>query len=387
MRRILDTDQHVTPPKNFWVDRMPAKFADVAPRVVETDDGTEAWSFDGGKDLHAFGLENVGGENPSRLSWHMRYDQMDPAFYDPKARLAAMDVDGVDVALLFASVAGRCAATEDDELYEQCFVTYNDGILDWAGEGDPDRMFPAAIIPCRSLEMSMKELGRVADLGFRHFLGIMSPNGSPHPSPEDRPFWALVQETGLVVSLHGGGVGGRFPAQAAREGNKRLAVPPVRDQVTIAAGRSGAMGVTTTLANFVLYGLFEQFPYLKFALIETSVGWFRSFAERLDAAFLAHRSLLEDPSALRQLPSEYLSRVRMNFDRETDVNALIADVGVDRLLFGTDYPHIGTYWPHSRYYLELLFKQLSSADIDAILWDNAAELYRIEVPKAARAAA
>ncbi len=376
MRRVLDTDQHVTPPKDFWTGRMASKYRDVAPRVVELPDGSEAWSFEGGKDLHAFGLENVGSRDPTTLSWSTRYDQLDPAFYEPSEPIKAMDVDGIDAALLFASVAGRCAVTADDDLYRECFRAYNDGIWEWARAGDPQRMFPAAIIPCRSLSTATEELRRVADIGFRHFLGIMSPNGTTRPTADDDPFWALVEETGLVVSLHGGGVGGRFPGAPA-PATPNVATPPVRDQIAIAAGRSGGMGVQTTLALFVFAGLFERFPALKVALIETSAGWYPSFVERLDFAYSVHRTLLSEGTRLRQLPSEYLQRVRVNFDRETEAGFLCNYIGPDRLMFGTDYPHIGSYWPHSRYYLDLLLKQCPPEDAHSILWGNAASLYGI----------
>jgi predicted TIM-barrel fold metal-dependent hydrolase len=376
MPRFFDTDQHVTPPKDMWTSRMPKKFADVAPKVVEMPDGSEAWSFDGGVDLHAFGLENVGSRDPKELSWATRYDQLDPAFYDAKARVKAMDQDGAAAALLFASVAGRGAATPDDELYEALFCTYNDGIRDWADEGDPNRMFPAAIIPCRGLEMATNELERTAAMGFKHFLGVLSPSGG-RPSRADDPFWSLVQETGMVMSLHGGAVGGRFPGATAARPKSKMATPPVRDQVTIAAGRSGGMGVQVSLASFVFSGLLERFPNIKMALIETSAGWFPTFVERLDAAFLAHRDLLTN-EPLAALPSEYLANVYMNFDRETEAITYRDQIGTDKLLFGTDYPHIGSYWPYSRYFLHVLLKELSEADVDGILWGNAARLYGVD---------
>jgi predicted TIM-barrel fold metal-dependent hydrolase len=136
----------------------------------------------------------------------------------------------------------------------------------------------------------------------------------------------------------------------------------------------------------VFSGLFERFPNLKVALIETSAGWFPSFVERLDAAFTAHRSLLAEGTNLRQLPSEYLSNVYMNFDRETEAITLRDSIGVDKLMFGTDYPHIGSYWPYSRYYLHVLLKELPTADVQAICWDNAARMYGIEPVAVERAA-
>jgi predicted TIM-barrel fold metal-dependent hydrolase len=146
------------------------------------------------------------------------------------------------------------------------------------------------------------------------------------------------------------------------------------------------MGVQTTLALFVFSGLFERFPGLKVALIETSAGWYPSFVERLDAAYKVHRSLLAEGSRLGRLPSEYLQEVRVNFDRETGARFLCDHIGPDRLMFGTDYPHIGSYWPYSRYYLGLLLKQCPPDDVDDILWGNAAQLYGISALQGSRAA-
>src|SRR5262249_26862261 len=154
------------------------------------------------------------------------------------ARVDAMDQDGAAACLLFASVAGRGAATPDADLYEALFCTYNDGIRDWADAGDPNRMLHAAIIPCRRLEMATTELERPAPSAITPFLGGLSPSGG-RPSRADDPFWAVVQETGMVMSLHGGAVGGRFPGATAARPKSKMATPPVRDQVTIAAGRSG----------------------------------------------------------------------------------------------------------------------------------------------------
>src|SRR5262249_4780297 len=106
MQRFFDTDQHITPPPDFYAKHMPAKFKDVAPHVVDLEDGSQAWSFDGGAILHQFGLENTGGESPTGYSWAVRYDKLDPAYYDPKARIDAMDRDGVAACLLFASTTG-----------------------------------------------------------------------------------------------------------------------------------------------------------------------------------------------------------------------------------------------------------------------------------------
>jgi predicted TIM-barrel fold metal-dependent hydrolase len=378
MQRFFDTDQHITPPPDFYAKHMPAKFKDVAPHVVDLEDGSQAWSFDGGAILHQFGLENTGGESPTGYSWAVRYDNLDRAYYDPKARIDAMDRDGVAACLLFASTTGAAAGTRDTELYRETFRAYNDAVWEWAQAGDPNRIFPAAIIPCRGLEMAIAEVKRVAKMGFRHFTAIMSPTDAGRPVAEDDPFWAWVEESDLVVSMHGGAVGGGVPPPKTDGPVK--AAPPVKDQEMIAAGRAAALGVQNSLGLYALSGLLERFPGLKLGLIETSAGWLPSFLERLDALYLRNRPLLPAAQQLKLLPSEYLDRIKISIDREVDAMRHRYRIGVDKLMVGTDFPHIGSYWPHSRYYLDLLFRDVPAEEVQAMIWDNGASLYGIAYP-------
>ena len=118
--RIFDTDQHVTPPPDLWTSRLAARYQDRAPRVVDLDDGSLAWSFEGGEVLHMFGLENVGAKDPRELDWRANYRDLVKDYYDAPSRIEAMNADGIDAALLFPSVAGHLAAVRDDDLYHAC---------------------------------------------------------------------------------------------------------------------------------------------------------------------------------------------------------------------------------------------------------------------------
>jgi predicted TIM-barrel fold metal-dependent hydrolase len=376
--RIFDTDQHVTPPKDLWTSRMPRKYQDDAPRVIDLDDGGQAWSFDGGAIQHLFGMENVGSGDPRTLGYRARYDDLDPAYYEPKARIEAMDIDGITATLLFPSVAGKTAGIVDDNLWETCLKVYNDGIWDWVQEGDPTRLFPTALIPNRGIETAMDELSRVAEKGFRHFQFILSPSGNTYPTAEDEPFWALVEETGLVMSMHGGGPPGRKrrpigePLPPRKMGKPE---PPVAHKETIAAIRAGGLGAPQALALLVTTGVLERYPGLKIALIETSVGWFPSFADQLNAAYARHGSIVGQ--LLSKPPSEYLKMVRLSIDREIHGVKHRDQFGADQLLFGTDYPHVGNYWPYTRYYIDLLFQDADADEVDCILWRNTASLFGV----------
>ena len=370
--RIFDTDHHVTPPPDMWTSRMPKKYQDIAPRVVDLPDGGQAWSFDGGAIMHLFGLENVGGREPTELSWKTHYDELPKSYYEPQARLEAMDRDGIDVALLFPSVAGQAAAIYDDETFFAHIQAYNDGIWDWAQEGDAKRMLPAAHLPNRGVEMTMQELDRVVKKGFVHFQYTGSPSGSPLPVPGDDPFWAMVQETGIVVSMHGGSSAGRPKPKAPA---KASPAPPVHDQEMIAAMRSSGLGAQTALGVMILSGVLERFPKLKVSLIETSTGWLPQFLNQLDAVYTQHRWLGEQK--LSRLPSEYAKQVLIGVDREIQGIKHRHQVGVDNITFGTDYPHIGSFWPHTRFYIDLLFDGVPEDEREKILWSNAATMYGV----------
>ena len=370
--RIFDTDHHVTPPPDMWTSRMPKKYQDVAPRVVDLPDGGQAWSFDGGAIMHLFGLENVGGREPTELSWKTRYDDLPKSYYDPQARLETMDRDGIDVALLFPSVAGQAAAIYDDDIYFAHIQAYNDGIWDWAQEGDPKRMLPTAHLPNRGVELAMQELDRVVKKGFVHYQYTGSPSGSPLPVPGDDPFWTMVEETGIVISMHGGGSAGRPKPKAP---TKASAAPPVRDQETIAAMRSSGLGAQTALGLMILAGVLERFPKLKVSLIETSTGWLPPFMDQLDAIYTQHRWMGEQK--LSRLPSEYAKQVLISVDREKQGIKHRHQVGVDNITFGTDYPHIGSFWPHTRFYIDLLFDGVPEDEREKILWSNAAAMYGV----------
>ena len=94
----------------------------------------------------------------------------------------------------------------------------------------------------------------------------------------------------------------------------------------------------------------------------------------MDALYTQHRWL--SPPKLKRLPSEHLLGMYANFDREwLGVKYRQSHVGDDRLLFGTDYPHIGSFYPHTRFYIELVLQGVPAAEQDKILWSNGARLY------------
>ena len=389
IKRIFDTDHHWMPAPDTFTSRLAKKYQHVAPQVVPDEKYGEVWSFEGGATLRAFGLECVGGAEPKDYTWKCTYQTMDPAFWQAKPRVKAMDADGVDVALQFPSVSSY-HTIRDDDLYLQVIRVYNDAIWDWAQEGDPKRIIPAALYPVGlGNEVAIEEIQRAAKKGYIHVAWCGLPRNrmaQPQtvafglgpgvvPSHEDDPFFAAVQEAGLVVSNHGAQPRGAklSPGETVKKAERSAgSVPPPRQGI---GGRGSGLGTANNLGELIMGGVFERFPGLKMSYIETSAAWLPSFLEQLDQAYLQHRELAEFP--ISKLPSEYAKNIRIPVDIELQAIKYRHLVGVERLTVGTDYPHFGTRFPHTRWYFDLIFSGVPQDEADKILWGNAAAHYGI----------
>ena len=194
------------------------------------------------------------------------------------------------------------------DLYGECFRVYNDGLMDWAIDGDPKRLVPVAQIPASGLEDAVAELKRVAEKGYRVFAFNGWPSGGEYPSEADDLFWACAEEAGLAMAFHGAGHGrsvtplGTISTRKHRDGRADRKASLGRPQEMIAADRAAGLHSTVHIGLLVLSGVLERFPGLKIGLIETSVGWLPAFMEQLDAAYTKHRWL--GRLQLNRLPSE-----------------------------------------------------------------------------------
>ena len=212
---IVSVDDHVVEPPDAFAGRVPQRFADAAPRIVEADDGGQAWLWNG-QLLPNVGFNAVVGRPPEELSFEpVRFEHMRRGSWDVNARLHDMDINGVWASVCFPSflpgfVGQRLTLWPDDE--ELAFATmraYNDWHLDaWCG-ADPDRFIPNQI-PWLRDPVAADEIRRNAARGFKavtfseapHLMGLPS----LHTGYWD-PFFAACEETETVICLHVGSSG------------------------------------------------------------------------------------------------------------------------------------------------------------------------------------
>ena len=169
--KAISVDDHIIEPPHLWESRLPARLRAMGPRVVELDDGTEAWAYEEQLVRTVRGnTRTAPGFDDDPDGW-ARFDRMRPGCYDPKARLADMDLDGVWAQVGFPDFcrfAGhRFLVGDDKELALLCVQAYNDFIIDEWCAVDRDRLVPLAIVPLWDVELAAKEVERAASKGAR----------------------------------------------------------------------------------------------------------------------------------------------------------------------------------------------------------------------------
>jgi predicted TIM-barrel fold metal-dependent hydrolase len=296
---------------------------------------------------------------------------MRPGSFDPKARIAELDLDGLYCQLLYPSVTLTGAKTYSDEpeLQIACVRAYNDWLAEFCGY-DRDRLYGLGIIPTVGVEAAVKELERCIDLGMRGVIISRFPNGGFDPEEADAPFWDLCESADVPVQIHIGSFSretGEVPLSGARFMGQ------------VAAHKSG-VGVFPVVEDFIFSGILNEFPRLKFVLVESNIGWIPTLLEQTDDTFLRYR-FWAGGGDWKLMPSEYFYRnFWTTFMVDTAGLALRYRCNIDHIMWSTDYPHVGGDWPNSRISLERNFRDLPYDEVKKMIHGNAKKLYKLNVP-------
>jgi predicted TIM-barrel fold metal-dependent hydrolase len=354
--KLVSVDDHAIETADVWTSRVPKKYGDAIPHVeeVEVDNvklqlnatahgRIQLWVY-GGKQYPSIGLNAVAGKDPR--TWDVepaRFDDMRPGCYDPVARLADMDADGVWAHLCFPSFprfAGtRSLEGEDRELALDCVRAWNDWMLEeWCGTA-PDRYVPVCILPIWDVDLAVAELQRAVALGARciSFPENCSPLGLPsfHTDHWD-PLFAAAQDADMPLMMHFG-TSQRTP----------FVSPDAPSPVVVSQMGLNSMSATSDL---LLSPTFHKFPRLKVALAEGGTGWIPYMLERIDQVWERHRWY--SGVDVEKRPSElFATNMWGCFITDQAGFDLRLRIGVDRLTYESDYPHSDSLWPHSRKHL------------------------------------
>jgi predicted TIM-barrel fold metal-dependent hydrolase len=355
---LISADSHVVPLPSFWREYLPAGLRDRAPRIESRDDGDVA-VFEGRR-TPVMAINSIAGRTREGQGFsYRRFADQVPGGHDPRARLADQDRDGVVAEVLYG---GGALVTDDRELHEASHAAYNDWLADYCAVA-PARLLGVAYIPFASPAGAVAEIRRAHARGLR---GALLPARPPDGQWWDdawTPVWQALVECGMPAGLH---VGFGFARRHRFEGGAAFMTDVVMTKLEMAA----------PLADLVFGGVLARWPELRVVSVEAYVGWLPFVAEYMDHAYEVHRWW--NDLRLPEPPSAYLRRqVHATFIddpvglRERHV------LGVDNLMWSSDYPHGESTFPESRAFVARRFAGVPEEETRKIVYENARRLYRV----------
>ena len=364
---MISADTHVNEPHDLWAKRIDKKYIDRIPRVI-TDENGKQWRVSEGHrkarlmEFRMLGEDNVRGKAGATID----------------GRMADHKHDGIDGEIMFPNKGLAMWATPDPVFAQaQCRV-WNEWAWEMFGENN-HIMSPMAAIATGDLEGSLKEIARVAALGFRGLTLPCKPIWGAHDVdhanynlPEFDPMWALIEETGLPITFHVST--GRDPR--ASKGNGGAVINYVTHSLS---------PTIEPLANLCSSGVLERFQKIRFALIEAGIGWVPWVLDAMDEAYKKHHFWVRPK--LQGLPSDYFRTHGAASFQEDEAGLQLAEAYNlwDNFMWANDYPHHEGTWPHSAAAIERTMQKMNGTQRAKILGLNAKRIFGFDLPDYPRA--
>lgn len=346
--RVFDADLHTFEPDDLWVRYLDERFRAQAPRPKAKASGTHR----------------------GQLPRHPHLRAAANAGYDARSHLQAMDIEGIDVGVLFGT-RGRHVQMRDDidpEFADALARAHNDWTRDFCAE-NPQRLKFAAQIAYHDVGLAVLEVERaVKQLGAVAVIGNPNPvNGRHIHDPCFEPLWQAIESLGVPLCFHPTGVwglrddiGARFVGHAGTH--------------MIANAARNPFELMLAFASLVAGGVLERHPKLVCGFLEGGCAWLPWWLWRLDDTW---EKFPEDADvALSLRPSEYFKRqCYIGADAgEAYLGEVVAAIGDANIVIATDYPHRDSLFPDAvQTFVER--DDLSALTKSRILWDNVARLY------------
>lgn len=366
-------DSHVVEPPQVF-EGLEARFGSRAPAVVRNDRGDRVAVQLGGLPLPVgrFGIAGHRLDDPATDELIARgYEGLNPGCFDPVQRLKDQDADGIVGEVMYPSINMFTFSLPDREVAHAIFRNHNDWIRDYCSEA-PERLIGVACLPLPDVEEAIAELHRVAGMGIRGVaIPCQAPVDKPYHHPDFEPFWAAAEEVGLPITMH------IFTGSSWDMGFPSHWGPPA----TSIMGYTLAFGaVAVTFGNLICGGVAHRHPGLRFVSAEFETGWVAHFLQRIDHA--AYRSRREASPDLDREPSDYFRRQFSVTFEDDEIGVRTRDViGVERMLWGNDYPHHDAIWPNSMEVIKRIFDGVPDDEVRRMTSENTFELYGIDRTK------
>jgi predicted TIM-barrel fold metal-dependent hydrolase len=364
---VVDSDGHLVEHSTVYDGRIDPRHLEHAPRVLRMEDGRQGFSFFGMPPARGdFGPGDAitpgGLQQPRGLDW----DEGQPGGFDPERRLADMDIEGIDAAVLFPTLGLFLSLVPEAEAAVAIARVLNDRALEYCGT-DRARLFPVGVLPLKDVAAAVAELQRCAGAGFPAV--VVRPNPDPHTQrrlddPGHEPLWHAAAEAGLTLCVHEG-VNPLLPFAGLDR------CPTMFDWHCV----SHPFEQMLAMLALMRAGVMERHPSLRFGFMEANCGWVPYWLERLDSNW---HNLGSRAPEIRRPPSEYFQRqCAVTCEADEVATATVCEaVGDGHVMWASDYPHFDAEFPGA---VKEMFERgdLSPERRARVMGANAVDFFRL----------
>ena len=397
--RCISADSHLEIRPDRYTKRVPAKYRDRAPKVINLEDGTLAVLQEGQP------LERLISNISCGLPYEERrpFDPLPGENYEnspgtgsPEQRLQEQDKDGVDAEVLFPGNVGPgfWRGIRNDDGYKVVVRAYNDWLAEEYCAHAPDRLIGVGVIPITNVDDAVNELQHCADLGLKAIAIDSFPAGNRYPTGNDDRFWAAVVDLHMALTIH---VEFGFPRRSrgapaatgpsfkyTRQPDPEHHVPDVIERFN----KYGFRG-SKQVVQMIWGGVFDRFPKLNIYVAEVQIGWVPNWMDQMDNEYGRQQYWAERVlglTRLRRMPSEYArENCYWGFNRNpAGVRIARQEMGIDKVMWASDFPHLESDWPNSQRVIAENFAAVPEDEKSKMIVGNAVKYFRLDDEQAGK---
>lgn len=376
--RVISADSHVNEPEAAW-ERIPKDLREKGPHFVQDPPGKKGLFivFDGyepdpvGATFTA-GKKRAPGSIRDAVE-NFTWDQWRGP-WEPNARLGDMDLDGVEVEVLYPSMGRNLYGLRQHEglLQQAGMRSYNDWLADYA-RVSPKRLIALALLSGTDIDWSIREMERSVRNGHK---GAMLPSGLPdglnYADPTFERLWTAAEDLDVPIHFHINIVQGADRTKARQQASSL-------QQIGRRIIRRSTLEALDLLSDLTFGLVLDKHPRLRVVLAEYDLSWILPFMTKMDSGVRRARSENPEAANMSLLPSEAVRRqvfITFQEDPAGIAGAQALDL-LDNCLWASDYPHGGSTWPDSMDAIRAQTANLDAESTRKILWDNASKLYHL----------
>ena len=373
---IVDADAHVNPSHDMWADYLPVPLRELAPKI-ESGEDCDYVVFEGRRRKVNL-ISAQAGRSGKDFKMEGRVADARAGGWMPKARIADMDEDGIDTAILFG---GGPLGTTNPELFTASFGAYNNWLADFCAH-DPSRFVGVGYIPMQDVDTAIAMMRDCVRRGLKAINIPAFPMGKmtsktgldaqtmaltgdvegdrSYADAEFDPFWRAACELDVPITIHLGGRAVRF----------------TEPKFFLSDLLMSKFGMGEPIAIMIYGGVFQRFPDLKLVSVESGVGWFAFAANYMDETW--HKQRYWVNSVLEQAPSVFWERnIYGSFIHDRAGILMRSLPGAGNIMWSSDYPHSETTFPHSLAKIDELFEGVPEDEKNMIIGGRAKALYKL----------